>query len=699
MEADMKRNAAGFGGIVFSLWALMGFGSCDFLMGPDEPAGAGGNLVISLEAGAGRAVTSGADLPGGVLAALRYEVTLTGPGGEVLEREVTGGETLSMTAALGEWHIAAKAYKEDGLAGTGSLSFTVKPGHNVVRVPMEINGGYFDIAADASMSNGTVTANYDAAFPGTAITLTVRPEAGYVLQAGTLTCHYDGSGYEPAGSGLIYTFTMPAADVTVGAAFEALPPDMYSITAAASISHGTVNPDVVSAAAGTTVTLTVTPDTDYVLQAGSVTYNDGSDHPVAGPPYTFTMPAANVTVSAAFEAIVYTVSGTITTNNPPNGPASGASVQLKQSGTAVGSAVTDAGGAYTIPNVPVGSGYTIEVSLAGYGTGTIPSFSVTGNVTDKDLTLVKIPVAGDKTTYTGDSISFAMAWVPGGVPFPTGTGDSGSATVAAAYEIGETVVTYELWHKVRDWAGSNGYTFYSNPGYEGSSAGSANTAPGMNKQEPVTTVTWFDAVVWLNALTEWVNAKTPGSDLTLVYYYESGCTTVARDSTPTLNFVKECDSYSYASAYAKPNTTGFRLPSSNEWELAARWRNDSTNTVSGPTNPWFTTGNSASGATGIYSDTTATIPTGDVAWYTTNSLGKTQPVGQKTANGLGLYDMSGNVWEWCDDWQLGYIGSNRILRGGSWSGNANDLQVGYVNYNSPDSQYNSYGFRPARTAE
>jgi formylglycine-generating enzyme required for sulfatase activity len=292
--------------------------------------------------------------------------------------------------------------------------------------------------------------------------------------------------------------------------------------------------------------------------------------------------------------------------------------------------------------------------------------------------------------------------VPGGITFPTGTGDDGTATVAAAYEIGETEVTYELWYAVRSWAENNGYTFYGNPGREGSSASSQNTEPGVNKQEPVTYVTWYDAVVWLNALTEWVNEK-EGKSLEPVYYYDSGYTTVAKDSDYTAHFVKDAAAAydDYASAYAKPGATGFRLPTSDEWELAARWRgSDTTNTVSGYTDPYFTQGDSASGATADYNDATET---GKVAWYYDSAdfpggVQKTQAVKGKEANGLGLYDMSGNVWEWCDDWYPGYSGLNRIVRGGSWYSYASILRVGDVYYDDPGYRDGYFGFRPSRTA-
>jgi formylglycine-generating enzyme required for sulfatase activity len=290
-----------------------------------------------------------------------------------------------------------------------------------------------------------------------------------------------------------------------------------------------------------------------------------------------------------------------------------------------------------------------------------------------------------------------MAYVPGGVTFPTGTSDNGTATVSDAYEIGETQVTDELWYLVRAWAESKGYTFYDNPGREGGSLESAqnNTIPGANKLEPVTMVTGFDTVVWLNALTEWYTEKNPGSNLTAVYYYDSSYAAVAKNSTPTANFVKESSGYSFASAYAKSGTTGFRLPTSNEWELAARWRNDTTNTVGGYDNPWFTKGDSASGATADSNDAAAT---GAVAWYQSNAS-KTQPVQGKAANALGLYDMSGNVFEWCYDWYPSYSGSFRILRGGGWISGAGYLLVGGVSSDGPGNRYGDHGFRPARTAE
>ncbi len=129
----------------------------------------------------------------------------------------------------------------------------------------------------------------------------------------------------------------------------------------------------------------------------------------------------------------------------------------------------------------------------------------------------------------------------------------------------------------------------------------------------------------------------------------------------------------------------YRLPTEAEWEYACR-----------------------AGTTGAYA--------GDLdamAWYDKNSGGKTHPVGQKQPNAFGLYDMHGNVWEWCeDDWHNSYNGapndgrawvdisargSYRVARGGSWGSNAVRSRSAYRPGNTPGARVNYLGFRLLRT--
>ncbi|MDR1847375.1 MAG: formylglycine-generating enzyme family protein [Bacteroidales bacterium] len=128
----------------------------------------------------------------------------------------------------------------------------------------------------------------------------------------------------------------------------------------------------------------------------------------------------------------------------------------------------------------------------------------------------------------------------------------------------------------------------------------------------------------------------------------------------------------------------YRLPTEAEWEFAARG------------------GNSSNGYT--YSGSNSI---GSVAWYDGNSGNKTHSVGTKQANELGIYDMSGNAWEWCSDWYGGYSsgsqtnprgansGSYRVLRGGSWYYDSSFCRVAIRDYNTPDIRNYIIGFRLA----
>jgi len=319
--------------------------------------------------------------------------------------------------------------------------------------------------------------------------------------------------------------------------------------------------------------------------------------------------------------------------------------------------------------------------------------------------------AGNNQSFTKGALIFNMKYVPGGT-FPTGLNDTGTPytspqTVSNPYWMAETEVTYELWYAVRTWARANGYTLNGNPGIEGNDGtitSGTGAEPTVAKLEPVTTINWREAMVWCNALTEYFNANNgTDADLDLVYYTNSGYTIPIRTATDTgsVNSTAGSEDAPYVKATAK----GFRLPTSMEWECAARYRgSDTTNSILNTGVNW-TKGNSASGATD-YVYTTAvnpldtageTGPSRTVAWYSINSGSATQPVAQKTANALGIRDMSGNVWEWCLDWHPSYVGSNRVMRGGGGYSDADVMQVGYVNVKYPYIEFYSFGFRFART--
>ena len=148
---------------------------------------------------------------------------------------------------------------------------------------------------------------------------------------------------------------------------------------------------------------------------------------------------------------------------------------------------------------------------------------------------------------------------------------------------------------------------------------------------------------------------------------------------------------SWDDAVAFASWAGGRLPTEAEWEYACR--------------AGTTTATYAGNLHGVTTDPVLN----DIAWYQANSLGQLPLVGQKKANPWGLYDMLGNVWEWCGDWFEPYqvaaatnpsgpdTGSQRVNRGGAWSNDARNLRAAYRSAYSPGIRRNFLGFRLARS--
>jgi len=179
---------------------------------------------------------------------------------------------------------------------------------------------------------------------------------------------------------------------------------------------------------------------------------------------------------------------------------------------------------------------------------------------------------------------------------------------------------------------------------------------------PVIDVSWNGATAYCNWLSEKEN---------LPKAYDSSGNLLDKDGMITTDPSK---------------VVGYRLPTEAEWEYAARG------------------GNKSKGYKYSGSDNA-----GDVAWYDSNSGKRTQEVGKKEPNELGIYDMGGNVWEWCSDWYGVYsslaqtnpynstIGSYRVWRGGSCANDVTFLRVAIRRNGSPSSKSYYLGFRIART--
>ena len=241
------------------------------------------------------------------------------------------------------------------------------------------------------------------------------------------------------------------------------------------------------------------------------------------------------------------------------------------------------------------------------------------------------------------SVDKNMVLVEGGT-LPSGSGLEGQ--VVSDFEIGKHELTWGEWQKVRDWAVTNGYDL-------------KDVGQGLSESHPVTHVSWYDVVKWCNAKSEMQIGFEP-------VYQVNGQVYKIGDFGPAGSDVVKI----------KNGANGYRLPSEKEWEWAARGGKNSKGYIYAGSN-----------------DLNA------VGWIKVNSKGKTHEVEGKLANELEIYDMSGNVLEWCFDLDGTSI---RRLRGGSWNWNYGKsgcaAVASRVSYNSPD--YRSYyiGFRLARSS-
>jgi formylglycine-generating enzyme required for sulfatase activity len=243
----------------------------------------------------------------------------------------------------------------------------------------------------------------------------------------------------------------------------------------------------------------------------------------------------------------------------------------------------------------------------------------------------------------------------------------------SSFSIGKYLVTQEQYQAVMG----------SNPSYFHGGSGREPADGEVQGKRPVEMVSWYDTIVFCNKL----SVK---EGLSPVYSISGSTDPSTWDNVPTGNDA------TWNAVIIVAGSNGYRLPTEAQWEYAAKGGNPNAT-------DW--TGYTYSGSDMV----------DDVAWYDENSDNISHEVGKKTANHLGLYDMSGNVWEWCWDWLGNYSseaqndpagvvsGSQRVLRGGTCYGPDDDVRSTNRGYYVPYGKYYnfskgdiSFGFRLVR---
>jgi formylglycine-generating enzyme required for sulfatase activity len=331
-----------------------------------------------------------------------------------------------------------------------------------------------------------------------------------------------------------------------------------------------------------------------------------------------------------------------------------------------------------VPNANIvfggsGSNRTVTVTPVNGQSGTA---TITVAVSDGIL------IASDTFLLTvNTAVPSGMALIPQGA-FTMGDSVDGDENALIrtvtlnAFYMGKYEVTKAEWDEVRTWGLSNGYADL----WEGT---------GKASNHPVQDITWYHMV-------KWCNARSQKEGLTPVYYTNNAQTTIYKTWNVNLT-----------NAHVKWAANGYRLPTEAEWEKAARGG------LSGKRFPW---GDTISHSQANYHSRDYLSYSYDLSGAVNNyhpdySMGPdpyTSPVGDFAANGYGLYDMAGNVAEWCWDWYETYAagsqtnptgpnsGEYRVVRDGNWYHDASVCRVARRDISYPT---NREGFRVVRSLD
>ncbi|ULQ60844.1 formylglycine-generating enzyme family protein [Brucepastera parasyntrophica] len=595
-----------------------------------NPAAGNGRVTVLINGGDAEARTL---LPHGN-SFTRYGLVFTAEGKTPVETGSTGASK-TVDLEVGEWTLTVTGYVEiagtEYEAATGSAGFEVTaesrtavnvsissrisdaaPGYFTYEVAIP-TGQNFSAAALSliSLADGSVLYDIDLLDGDTENPGTVELDAGYYLMKLSLTNEYESAVTMEAVHIHSYMETKAVYGETYDWQFESFVPVGGTLTVNTIAGHSITGADIKLYSDSNRLDLIKTMPAD-LTETGNpwITYISARYTEVYigiemedGGSRTFTRMVGPFDVTDGGDeavALAVTLGGSITVSldSPANG-----SMSVTVNGEAAAAAVE---GDTVVLTGTLDTGYVLKtgspkVTYAG-GTDIYPDWN------DGFYTFI---MAGADVTVHAVFEAF---------PFDA---SRDMKTAGNVYWIADSEVTWELWNTVHTWAtdearGEKRYTL---------SAGQAGSnSSGGNIHEPVTMVNWYDCVAWCNALTEWYNVHKI-SNLAMVYTYGGE---PVRDSVGAAVLGPW-------SIGQNGNAKGFRLPSDTEWLSAALWQGGGYTYASGATAPY--TDAAATDAVAWYYDS-------DYNAYNGDGTRKTQIVKKKNPNVLGLYDMSGNVWEW-----------------------------------------------------
>lgn len=333
---------------------------------------------------------------------------------------------------------------------------------------------------------------------------------------------------------------------------------------------------------------------------------------------------------------------------------------------------SNAGSTWTVPATTVSGAIGNNVTP---GTGRVIVWNAGADWPGGYSTQMRFRVIADDQVVPVEGFSFipAGSFIMGRTSGDTDADAPPITVTVSGFYIQQTETTRARWNEVRSWGFNNGYT-------------DLPLGQGKSETHPVFELNWYDVV-------KWCNARSEKEGLTPVYRV-GGSVMRTGQAEPTADW----------------SANGYRLPTEAEWEKAARggvsdkrfpWGADTISHAQANYANWG--GESyAVGTTNFHASYS------DYAW---GSATNTSPVGSFAANGYGLYDIAGNVQEWCWDWydanyyttSNGAIdprgppaGDRKVIRGGSWVTTAQHART--ANRSSDNMWGRQTGFRPVRSA-